>query len=103
MENAAAAQKGQAGGASEGLRVCRKCLLREMREGEYFKNMYDYIAHLDSDVKADDVLYEKRLAACKSCEHLMNGMCRICGCFVEMRAAVRKNYCPAPEHFWKAV
>ena len=82
------------------LRVCKKCLLREMQEGEYFKNMYDYIAQLDPEVKAEEELYEGRLKVCKQCAHLINGMCRICGCFVEMRAAVKKNYCPSPEKFW---
>ncbi len=81
-------------------RICKKCLLRDMEEGEYFKNMYEYIALLDPEIKADAELYEERLAACKACGHLMNGMCRVCGCFVEMRAAVRKNYCPAAERFW---
>ncbi len=81
-------------------RICKKCLLREMQEGEYFKNMYEYIAQLDPDIKADTALYEERLAACKACEHLMNGMCRVCGCFVEMRAAVKKNYCPGVEKAW---
>lgn len=81
-------------------RVCKKCLLREMQEGEYFKNMYEYIAQLDPEIKADKELYEKRLAACKACRNLMNGMCRVCGCFVEMRAAVKKNSCPAAEKFW---
>ncbi|MDE6873727.1 MAG: hypothetical protein K2P87_04640 [Lachnospiraceae bacterium] len=81
-------------------RICKKCLLRDIKEGEYFKNMYEYIALLDPEIKADAELYEERLAACKACGHLMNGMCRVCGCFVEMRAAVRKNYCPAAERFW---
>lgn len=81
-------------------RVCKKCLLRDTQEGEYFKNMYEYIALLDPEIKADAELYEERLAACKACGHLLNGMCRVCGCFVEMRAAVRKNYCPAAERFW---
>ncbi len=81
-------------------RICKKCLLREMQEGEYFKNMYEYIAQLDPEVKAGEELYENRLAACKACKNLVNGMCRVCGCFVEMRAAVKKNSCPAVEGFW---
>ena len=81
-------------------RICKKCLLREMQEGEYFRNMYEYIAQLDPDVKSEEELYEKRLAACKQCGNLVNGMCRVCGCFVEMRAAVKKNSCPAAERYW---
>ena len=30
---------------------CRKCLLRDMDRGEYFKNMYEYIENLDEEVK----------------------------------------------------
>ncbi len=81
-------------------RICKKCLLREMQEGEYFKNMYEYIAQLDPEVKAAKELYENRLEMCKVCKNLVNGMCRVCGCFVEMRAAVKKNSCPAVEKFW---
>lgn len=81
-------------------RICKKCLLKDMPEGEYFKNMYEYIAGIDPDLKADDTLYEKRLNTCRECDKLLNGMCRICGCFVEMRAAMKKNYCPAPEKYW---
>ena len=61
---------------------------------DYFKSMYDYIENLDSDIKTEASLYEKRLAVCKECERLADGMCRGCGCFVEMRAAVTKNACP---------
>ena len=30
----------------------------------------------------------------------MDGMCRACGCYVELRAAMRKNACPYEK--WKA-
>lgn len=76
-------------------RVCKKCLIRDMADqAEYFQNMYDYIARLDESVKADQPLYEKRLIICKNCDLLTDGMCRACGCFVEMRAAIGKNSCP---------
>ncbi len=81
-------------------RICKKCLLRDMQEGEYFKNMYEYIAGLDPQIKTPDSLYEERLNLCKSCDKLVNGMCKVCGCFVEMRAAVAKNACPAVEKRW---
>lgn len=82
------------------LRVCKKCLLRDMPQGEYFKNMYEYIQHLEPDIKTKEAEYEQRLQICKTCEKLQNGMCRVCGCFVEMRAAVAKNVCPAPLKKW---
>lgn len=59
-------------------RFCRKCLTKDM----------------------PDALYQERLSLCRQCESLLNGMCRICGCFVEMRAAVAKNYCPAINKKW---
>lgn len=72
---------------------CRKCLIKEMDKDKYFSNMYEYIAHLDEDIKAPSEMYEERLAICKSCDYLEEGMCRACGCFVELRAAVKKNVC----------
>lgn len=65
-----------------------------MDQAAYFQNLRDYIANLDEDVKAEDTLYEKRLSFCKECDLLLDGMCRACGCFVELRAAIRTNGCP---------
>lgn len=81
-------------------RVCRKCLLREMEEGEYFKNMYDYIERLPEDDKVPDEIYEKRLDVCKTCNNLLNGMCRLCGCYVEMRAVMKIRSCPGTPPAW---
>lgn len=76
-------------------RVCKKCLTRDMTDRpSYFQNMYDYIEYLDKAIKADQPLYEKRLVVCKGCDLLSEGMCRACGCYVEMRAALKKNKCP---------
>ncbi len=73
---------------------CYKCLLREMDQNEYFQNLHDYIENLDEDIKVAEVLYNERLAVCKECDNLLEGMCRACGCFVELRAAIEKNICP---------
>lgn len=76
-------------------RFCRKCLTRDMQgQEEYFENLREYIRNLDVDVKATEELYESRLAVCKECDLLFQGMCRTCGCYVELRAAVTKNKCP---------
>lgn len=74
-------------------RICKKCLLQEM-DAEYFKSLSLYIKHLDEDLKVDDAKYETRLSICKDCDKLANGMCRACGCFVELRGAMKKNSCP---------
>lgn len=76
-------------------RYCRKCLTRDMvGKEEYFRSLREYIANLDPEIKADEALYEERLGICKECDLLLEGMCRICGCYVELRAVVAKNICP---------
>lgn len=81
-------------------RICKRCLTRDMiGQEEYFKSLQEYIANIDPDLKADEALYEKRLAVCTGCELLLEGMCRTCGCYVELRAAMKKNTCP--NHKWQ--
>ena len=70
-------------------RICKKCLLREMDEAGFFQNMYDYIARIPADDKTPEEEYERRLSICKECEKLLSGMCRMCGCYVEMRQKQR--------------
>lgn len=81
-------------------RYCRKCLLREMDEEEFFQRMDTYIRNLPEEDKVSAEVYEERLAHCKACEHLLNGMCRICGCYVEMRAAMKIRICPDYDPKW---
>ncbi len=82
------------------INYCRKCLLKDMPEKAYFKNLYDYIETLSVDIKAEAKVYESRLSICKECDNLINGMCRICGCFIELRAVISKNYCPDMDRKW---
>lgn len=79
----------------ENLRLCRKCLTRDMiGQEDYFRSLRDYIENLDVDIRTPEALYEERLGICKECDMLFQGMCRKCGCYVELRAAVIKNVCP---------
>lgn len=78
----------------ESVRVCKKCLLKDFDEKEYFDKLHKYIISLDPEVKASDELYESRLLICKECCKLLEGTCLGCGCFVELRAAVKKSRCP---------
>lgn len=82
------------------VRICKKCLLRDVPEEEAFKNMYEYIAGLPEEDKADEQLYEYRLNLCRECDKFLAGMCRMCGCFVEMRAAMKKRSCPYIPQKW---
>jgi DNA repair exonuclease SbcCD ATPase subunit len=83
-----------------GKSFCRRCLLDEIFEADEYKNMQDYISSIDKHIKTEEIEYRRRLEVCTRCDNLINGMCRICGCFVEMRAAVKKNYCPDIEKKW---
>lgn len=75
-------------------KICKKCLISEIDEGKYFKNMFAYIDNLDEDIKTEPILYKRRLDKCKECKRFTSGMCNACGCFVEMRAAIKTNKCP---------
>ncbi|MGN0399724.1 MAG: DUF6171 family protein [Blautia sp.] len=82
-------------------RICRKCLLQDMDENAYFEDLRQYIARIDAELKVEDDKYKERLDVCRECDNLMNGMCRICGCFVEMRAVMKKNSCPGIPPRWE--
>lgn len=37
---------------------------------------------------------------CRECDNLISGICRVCGCFVEMRTVMKKNSCPGISKEW---
>ena len=39
-----------------------------------------------ADKKVSEDEYHRRLTFCKDCEKLVDGMCVLCGCYVELRA-----------------
>lgn len=77
-----------------------KCLLKQAGETELAQNIEEYVSALSEEIKADEQLYRQRLSICESCVHLLSGTCTKCGCYVEMRAAVKNNRCPSEEKFW---
>ena len=85
---------------NEDCRFCKKCLVRDFDEGDLFSTMQEYIARIDEEIKTPLEEYEERLRICTECDSLLNGMCGVCGCYVEMRAAVHTNYCPAVRKKW---
>lgn len=84
----------------DGKPVCKRCLLADFDVDGLYKKVSELIEVIPEDIKAGDELYKKRLAICKECQSLENGICRECGCFVELRAATKKNYCPSVYKFW---
>lgn len=78
------------------LRYCRKCLIRDGKgQQEYFQNLYKYIEGLEQELKVPAPVYDERLEACAACADISDGLCRVCGCYVELRAAMKKNACPS--------
>ena len=82
-------------------RYCKKCLLEEMTDmGKVFEDLRKYIDRIDQDLKVEEPVYRERLEKCRNCDQLISGMCRICGCYVELRAVMRKNACPKVHPIW---
>ncbi len=80
--------------------ICKRCLLLQYPDADYFKNLYDYIESIDSDLKVDESEYNRRLDICINCPDYIKGMCRVCGCFVELRAVLKENECASQNHRW---
>lgn len=81
-------------------RIPCRCLLDEQWP-ELHQAVRDYIDLLPEEQKASDDVYQARLAACKACDHLRDGTCGLCGCYVEARAAKRSLGCPALPAKWE--
>lgn len=76
------------------MKTCKRCLLLESAEEDTLALIREKITAIPAADKADDTLYQARLAACKTCDHLLSGVCVKCGCYVEFRAAYRRLKCP---------
>ena len=73
---------------------CRRCLLADMVDDSAKKTVKEGIdAILESD-RADEKVYDERLSICRLCDNLLSGTCLQCGCYVEIRAAIKKGRCP---------
>ncbi len=81
-------------------RICRRCLLRDVQDAALYQTIRDYVENLPAEQKADAEVYESRLRVCRACDSLTNGMCALCGCFVEARAAKKALYCPKVPAMW---
>ncbi len=88
-------------------RFCRKCFLHEMElQGGLkasYEAMLERIEMMDPELRCTGEAYDARLVQCKKCEYLAEGMCALCGCFAESRAAVKANACPAEPKRWVAI
>jgi len=72
--------------------LCRKCLLVESGD-ELYRTILEYVAAIPLNEKTPEEEYITRLEICKACDNLTNGMCILCGCYVELRAAKKIQRC----------
>ena len=73
--------------------ICKKCLLRDLA-AEDQKDIKRYLDAIKRQDRVDGQVYEQRLAVCKECDRLYEATCQACGCYVELRAAIRHGRCP---------
>lgn len=79
---------------------CFRCLLLASNQKEELKKIRKLIALMPESEKASEEMYKNRLLICQECDALMDGQCRKCGCYVELRAAKKNARCPGEQHLW---
>ncbi|MDR2657116.1 MAG: DUF6171 family protein [Oscillospiraceae bacterium] len=83
-------------------RICR-CLLRDdPSQQELMRTVSEYVASIPSGLRVCDAAYKARLETCARCGHIVSGICRLCGCYVEVRAVKRRMGCPDIPSQWGA-
>lgn len=80
---------------------CRKCLMDDLPETDYLRYLKEYIADYPRKKRVPDDEYRRRLGICLECDHLSNGTCELCGCYVELRALKKGQFCPDSGDRWK--
>ena len=73
---------------------CKKCLLYEAGEKVTYDEIMKYVATLDENDLVSENDYNLRIEHCRKCDFLISGMCRKCGCYVEVRARLKDSNCP---------
>jgi len=73
---------------------CTRCLLKDYSKEVYEKLIVEGLKALPSEDLADEEVTSQRLSACKDCEKINQGTCLACGCYVEIRAALKAGKCP---------
>ncbi len=87
---------------AENQKPCR-CLLFEAGQRDMARTVAEYVAGLDESVRTSEQDYQARLVICRACPELMNGTCRLCGCYVETRAAKKGQKCPMVPPRWEKI
>ncbi len=81
------------------MRICKRCLLAEADKAAY-QTIAELIALIPAEERTAEDVYRRRLSQCKECAELHDGLCAVCGCYVEHRAARAQMRCPSEEKYW---
>ncbi len=76
--------------------LCRKCLPQEIEENTLREYLDGYAASLSTDIRAPEGEYARRLTICENCPHRIQFTCTLCGCYIQARAAKKRQKCPLP-------
>ena len=80
---------------------CRRCLLEDMPDqAAMARSVRELIALLPDTLRAPEETRRARLEVCRACDHLTDGMCALCGCYVEIRGAWKQARCPDVPDRW---
>lgn len=73
---------------------CIRCLLEDIDPQKYEQDIKRLLTCMERSEKVPEEEYRRRLEVCRGCDYLSKGTCNACGCYVELRAAVKKGRCP---------
>ena len=73
---------------------CTRCLLKDYSKEVYEKLIVEGLKALPSEDLTTEDVTAARLSICKGCEKINQGTCLACGCYVEIRAALKAGKCP---------
>ncbi|MBO6109025.1 MAG: hypothetical protein J6P16_06450 [Eubacterium sp.] len=88
---------------NDSVRYCRLCELLDDYPDELEEYIASYVARIAPADKVSDDEYDRRLKICVECDKLTksasldgvaSGTCLACGCYIEIRAAVKTGACP---------
>lgn len=75
-------------------RHCFRCFLEEIDPEAYRRDIKYILDRMEPAEKTSETEYRRRLEVCRNCSYLSMAVCDACGCYVELRAAIRDGRCP---------
>ncbi|MCR4743834.1 MAG: DUF6171 family protein [Lachnospiraceae bacterium] len=76
------------------LRSCKQCFIYKEADEKLKTDFAMLINGIPKNERVSPRVYDERLGNCAECDFLLEGTCRACGCFVELRAASKASKCP---------